>query len=274
MNTEELDELAKKRVVYSIPGMERISVEKNIIYKIVGDTTLSLNVYYPLSMIKGMIRPAVLFVHGGGPPERVGQGKDMESFVSWSQLVAASGLVAVTFSHRQLWTLTKLEDARSDINDCIAYILEHGISLGIDTNALCIWSCSSGSLHSLRKMLRDSPTYIRCSVVYYGLLSLLNKKYYTYTSDEEEEIKEFSALHHLRETDKTIAPIFIARAGLDNDYLNDGLDTFVKEAIEKNIPLTFMNHPTGLHGFDILNDDEQSRRIIKATLEFMKAHLT
>ncbi len=123
-------------------------------------------------------------------------------------------------------------------------------------------------------MLRDAPPYVRCSVVYYGLLSLLNKKYYTYTSDEEEEIKEFSALHHLRETNKTIAPIFIARAGLDNEYLNDALDTFVKEAIEKNAPLTFMNHPTGLHGFDILNDDKQSRQIIKATLEFMKVHLT
>ncbi len=149
MNIKELDELAKKRVVYTIDCMERIPVERNITYKTVGDTTLRMDVYYPLDMKEGMIRPAVLFVHGGGPPDRIEHGKNMQSFVSWGQLIASSGLIAVTFSHRQLWTLTKLEDARSDIDDCIAYILAHGTSLGIDTNALCIWACSSGTLHSL-----------------------------------------------------------------------------------------------------------------------------
>jgi hypothetical protein len=34
-----------------------------------------------------------------------------------------------------------------------------------------------------------------------------------------------------------------------------------------------MSHPTGEHGFDILNDDERSREIIKATLAFIHEHL-
>jgi hypothetical protein len=34
-----------------------------------------------------------------------------------------------------------------------------------------------------------------------------------------------------------------------------------------------MNHPNGLHGFDVANDDERSREILRAALEFMKAHL-
>jgi hypothetical protein len=34
-----------------------------------------------------------------------------------------------------------------------------------------------------------------------------------------------------------------------------------------------MNHPTGLHGFDLLNDDARSREILRATLEFVKTHL-
>lgn len=34
-----------------------------------------------------------------------------------------------------------------------------------------------------------------------------------------------------------------------------------------------MNHPSGLHSFDILNDDYRSREIIRATLEFIREHL-
>jgi hypothetical protein len=34
-----------------------------------------------------------------------------------------------------------------------------------------------------------------------------------------------------------------------------------------------MNHPTGRHGFDILDDDARSREIIARTLDFLKARL-
>jgi hypothetical protein len=47
----------------------------------------------------------------------------------------------------------------------------------------------------------------------------------------------------------------------------------VNEALHQNIALEFMNHPTGVHGFDNQNDDDRSREIIKAALEFMKNHL-
>jgi hypothetical protein len=49
---------------------------------------------------------------------------------------------------------------------------------------------------------------------------------------------------------------------------------FVDTAIARNAPLTLMIHPTGVHGFDNQNDDDRSREIIKAALEFMKSHLT
>jgi hypothetical protein len=34
-----------------------------------------------------------------------------------------------------------------------------------------------------------------------------------------------------------------------------------------------MNHPTGEHGFDILNNDARTRAIIKATLAFLHEQL-
>jgi len=34
--------------------------------------------------------------------------------------------------------------------------------------------------------------------------------------------------------------------------------------------IELMNHPTGEHGFDILNNDEGSRAIIRRTIEFIR----
>jgi dienelactone hydrolase len=79
---------------------------------------------------------------------------------------------------------------------------------------------------------------------------------------------------HLRQGDPTkIAPLFVAKAGLDRPFLRESIDEFVQIASERNIPITFMNHPGGEHGFDLLNDDARSREIIKATLAFLHEHL-
>ena len=83
------------------------------------------------------------------------------------------------------------------------------------------------------------------------------------------------SLHsRLTSTRPSFPPLFLARAGRDAiPTLNARLDAFVGSAIAANAPITIVNHPTGAHGFDVANDDERSREIIRAALEFMKAHL-
>ena len=84
---------------------------------------------------------------------------------------------------------------------------------------------------------------------------------------------EFSPVHYLREEPEGISPLFVVKSGIDQPVLNKSIDEFVQEASARNIPITFMNHPTGLHGFDIFNDDARTREIISMTLEFVKGHL-
>ena len=273
MNVEEFDELAKKQLVYSLPDMEQVVTRKDIVYKTVDNLILRLDVYYPRDMVEGTKRPAVLFVHGDVNIERAEHGKDGGGYISWAQLVALSGMIAVTFSHRPSESLTKLTEAGSDVDDFMRYILENGEKLGIDTNSLGIWTASTGPVYAFRAALNAVHTPIRFIVAYYGLMSILNRAYFNYGEDEIGLVEAFSALHYLRTQPETMPPLFIARATVDNAYLNDGLDTFVKEAIERNVPLTFMSHTMGMHGFDIFNNDERSQEIIKATLEFMKIHL-
>jgi len=70
-----------------------------------------------------------------------------------------------------------------------------------------------------------------------------------------------------------VPPLFVARAGQDNPGLNATIDRFVQEAVARNAPLELMTHPTGRHGFDVLDDDDRSREIIARTLDFLKHHL-
>jgi hypothetical protein len=68
-------------------------------------------------------------------------------------------------------------------------------------------------------------------------------------------------------------PMFIARAGLDAEMVNRGIDVFIEEALSANAFLELVNHPSGRHGFDFLDDDDRSRSIIAGALAFAKTHL-
>jgi acetyl esterase/lipase len=262
------------RVIYQLPHMEQVSVCKDIMYKMVNGEALKMDVYYPLDMPSHAPRPAVLLVHGGSQPEHVKHTKESAPYVSWGQLIAASGLIAVMFKHRTDEGYTKLREASSDVDDLVHYVRSNAASLQIDADRLCIWAFSQGSIHGLCTTLRDTPASIRCLVSYYGGMSIMNPAYFHWSSEEGDLVKAFSPVYHLRHVDPSkVAPMFIAKAGKDRAFLNESLDEFCRIASERNIPLTFMNHPTGEHGFDVLNDDARTREIIKATLAFLFCHL-
>lgn len=270
----DLKQINQMRVLYTLPGMEQVPVRRGIVYKTVDGEDLKLDIYYPLDMQPGTARSAVLFVHGGSQPEHVMNVNESGPYVSWCQLVAASGLIAVMFKHRTDVGYTQLPEAASDVDDLVQYIHSNGASLGINPDNLGIWTASSGPPSGLRSVLRDAPEYIRCIAVYYGGLSLMNPTYFTFSKEEESLVKEFSPLYHVRQQDPARVPaLFVAKAGLDRPFLNESIDEFVSVASERNIPITFMNHPGGMHGFDILNDDARTREIIRVTLAFFLEYL-
>ena len=50
-------------------------------------------------------------------------------------------------------------------------------------------------------------------------------------------------------------------------------DAFVGGALQKNLPVTLINHADAPHGFDLFHDSETSRAIIGEVLRFMQFHL-
>lgn len=271
-----------KPVVYAIPEMEEAIVQKDIVYKSVDGDELKLDVYYPSDYDGETRLPAVIFVHGDGPPEFLKDAKEWAAYISWGQLAAATGLIGVTFNHRSTEMLTKLYEAASDVDDLIAFVRDDSKMLGIDANRLGIWVCSAGGPIGLRSALRDNLAYIRCIVSYYAISDL--KVYYEEPEKEtefpgpplpafsQEVLDEFSGAALINRSTSDVPPMLIIRAGLDDPRLNASIARLVTVAVTKNVNIDFMNHATGHHAFDMLDDDERSREIIRATLEFLRGN--
>src|ERR1051326_8641439 len=98
----QLDEIKKKRVVYQIPGMEAVAIRRDVEYRGTDAGALTMDIYYPPNAQSGARIPAVIFVLGYsdlGAQRIFGcKLKDMGSYVSWAQLTAASGVLAITYT--------------------------------------------------------------------------------------------------------------------------------------------------------------------------------
>jgi acetyl esterase/lipase len=266
-------EVARKRIVYQVPGMESVRVKRNLIYKHAPGRELEMDVYSPKNSRRPL--PAVLFIHGGRIPANILTApKDWAVYVSFGELVAASGFIGVTFNHR-FYSWESLADSQSDVMDAIKYVREHAATLGVDTERIILWAISAGGIF-LSQPLRDHPSFLTSIVAYYAELDLQNERASAPAAVTDETLRDFSPVYHLEKATlgrpPIFPPIFIARAGLDDADLNAGIDHFVRIALKNNLSLELLNHPTGHHGFDIEDNNERSREILKRSIEFIETH--
>lgn len=263
-------EIVMMPVVYRVPGMDKVIVKSDLKYTTANDPNLLMDVYIPPGLAKGERRPAVVFIHGGAGAFL--KPKDWGIYKSWGRLVAASGMIGVTFTHRLGYPKPLLADAASDVSAAINYIRANAASLNIDQDRLCLAAYSAGG-PMLSLAMRDKPEYVRCLVAFYAFLDIQQSEPHR-TNETPEMVKEFSPITYLANDDGKLAPMFIARAGLDEvPAMNESIDRFIREAISRNAPIIVANHPQGVHSFDNQTDDERSREIVRAALAFMKLHL-
>ena len=266
-----LKEFVNKRIVYQVPGMKNVRVKRNLVYKSAGRRELQMDVYSRRSSRRRL--PAVLFIHGGRvPPNLLTTPKDWAAYVSFGELAAASGFVGVTFNHR-FYTWESLADSQADVMDAVKYVRANAAMLGVDPERIILWAISAGGIF-LSEPLRARPAYVTALIGYYVELDLRNARQAAPASVSDETLRNFSPVYYLEQAakDHIFPPMFIARAGLDEASLNGGLDHFVQLALKNNVPLELFNHPEGQHGFDIENDNERSREILKRTIEFIRTH--
>ena len=266
--SDQVQEITKKRVVLRLPAEDTVTIRRDVPYQETQTGPLSMDIYYPSGFSSSARAPAVIFVSGYSDPgfqKILGcKLKEMESYVSWGKLTAASDLIAITYS---------AVDPVADVDTLLAFVRQNAASLGIDEARIGIWTCSGNAPNALSVLMGSARDYLKCAVLCYPIMMDVDGH-----TDIAESAKRFGFVYPC--AGKSIddlprnTPILIVRAGRDQTpQLNETLDRFVSKAIGSNLPLTITNHPAAPHAFDILDDSKTTREIIESILAFMRLHL-
>lgn len=154
----EVREMARKvmmPIVYKVPGMDKVKVVQNLKYTRSVDPNILMDVYLPADLAKAEKRPAVIFIHGGVKTEYTP--KDWGIYTTWGRLVAASGFVGVTFTHRLEYPNKSLENAAQDVTAAIAYVRANADKYNVDKDRICLIAFSAGGPMLSLGMRGDTP---------------------------------------------------------------------------------------------------------------------
>jgi acetyl esterase/lipase len=260
--------ITKKPIVYRIPGMEAATVRRDVEYRTTDSGPLKMDLYYPSEAKGGARLPTVIFVTGYSdvrmqPMLGWGHFKDMAASVSWGQLAAASGVVAITYAN---------DEPATDLFALLRYVQQHGETLGIDEHRIGLYASSGHVPLALSVLLEPDRDYLKCAVLNCGYMLDLDG-----STGVAEMAKQFGFVNpgagkSVDDLPQNV-PLFVVRAAQEQTpRLNEAMDRFLPRALSRNLPLTFVNHP-GPHGFELLQDSEASRQTIRQMLAFMRFHL-
>jgi hypothetical protein len=263
------DHISQQRAVYRIAGMERAIVRKDVVYRTTVEGPLTLDLYRPADAAAGTRPPVVVLVAGYndvGYEKMLGvKFKEMAMSISWAQLIAASGLAAIAYTNRE---------PVEDLDVLLHHMRQDAESLGIDGDRMGLLACSGNVPLALSALITRGRKFVKCGALLYGYMLDLDG-----ATGVAEAAAAFrftnpnagKSLDDLRED----LPLFIVRAGQEQfPHLNDSIDRFVAKALTLNRPITFVNHAAGPHSFDVLDDSNTSRLIIRQVLDFLTSQLT
>ncbi len=250
-----------KPVVLRLPGMERVTVRRGLVYRETDAGPSTLDVWAPPGATDAR-RPAVVFVSGYADPifERHLGCKVMEMacYESWARLVAASGLVAVTYANRE---------PVADFAAVLRHVHAHAPALGVDRERIALWAASGNVPTALSALLAGADVPVASAALCYG---------YLFDAAAAAAQIGFADPCAGRSVDdvRPGVPLLVVRAGQDETPgLNATIDRFVAAALARDLPLTVINRAGAPHAFDVLDDGDATRDVIRAILDFLRVSL-
>ena len=256
-------------VALSLPRMDKVRYTRDLSYSSSSNPNLRMDVYQPPEVPEGELRGAVIFIHGGADAST--KPKDWGNYQSWGRLVAASGLVAVTFSHRLNFPDTQVLEGAEDVAAVLSTVKANARRFGIDPSKLCVIAFSAGG-PLLAPYLVDAPEEIKCAAGYYPFMDIRQSAAHR-EHESAETLQRFSNIVAISRPGRK-TPLLIVRGGRDEiPTLLNSIDRFAAAALEANYPLALLNHPEGPHGFENQLTDERTKEIIAQTLAFFHDHI-
>lgn len=260
---------ARRPVALVLPGMDDAVVERDLAYADAPGDHLRMDIYRPPGLARAERRPAVVFIHGGGP--KGVPFKEMGVYRSMGRIAAALGLVGVTFTARMTYPETALDQGGADVAAAIAFARREAGRFNIEAGRLALVAYSGGG-PMLAPFLRDAPEFVRALCAFYPILKVEGAAPYART-ETPERAAAWCPLRALGAPGRKV-PLFLARAGADAvPGLLEGLDAFVAEALARDYPLTLANNPGADHGFDVGEATPRTLDILEGALAFLRRHL-
>ena len=262
MNEQEREaiirENAKKTIRYHMPGMDAVVV-RDTAYD-AGGSEIPMAIYYPSAPAAGARLPVAIVAFGYADPEaRVRQYGPM---TSWPRLIAASGMAAVLYG---------TNEPATNIHAVLKHVRGHAAALGLDDQRIGLFASSGNVPVALATLMRDRA--LACAALLYGYTMDLDGSTAVADVAREHFFADACAGKSVDDLPDTVPMLFV-RAGREQfPGLNEALDNVVSRSIARNLPVTLVNYPSGVHGFELEEDTEMSRGIIQQVLAFLRWHL-
>ena len=266
--TKQRHPMTMQEVIYEIPGMKDVPVERDIEFRGASGTPLSFDLYRPANIEGRAPAPAVLFVEGFSDPafeSFVGcKFKEMAGYVGWARLMAATGIAAITYTN---------QDPVADLDALVSHLRQTAAGLELDAGRLGVWACSGNVPTALGMLMRNPVPSFAAAVLCYG--PMLELPGSTAIADTAKHLG-FAYPCRTNSIDDMPAdlPLLVVRAGKETmPGLNASIDHFAAAALARNFALTLVNHATGPHAFDLNDPSELSREMVRRMLAFMRFHM-
>jgi hypothetical protein len=251
-------EIAKKKVVVHLPGMDNVPRRSDLRYRAASGTDLSLEIFLPPNVQQQ--HPLVVLPMAYPDPDA--GVREFGPLTSWARLMAASGMAAMVYG---------TEAPADDVHAVLRHVRAHANALGIDASRIGVFAASGNVTVALAALMLDRG--IRCAALLCG-----------YTLDLDGSIVVADVAKQFGFADACVgrtpdelpqdAPLLFVRAGLDaSPGLNAALDEVIRRSLARNLPLWVINHPMGAHGFEVDEATDLSRGIVRHVLSFLQLHL-
>ncbi|MBC7901140.1 MAG: tetratricopeptide repeat protein [Saprospiraceae bacterium] len=224
-------------VVYDVAATKNVSVKTDVPYS----GTLGIDIYSPPGAKAGDKFPAVIFLNaiGDRPDSKV---KSWAIYSSWPRLVAAHGMVGISMDADG----STIQDSLKSLFD---FIGKDGAKYGIDAGRLGVYAASANvTQSSIYLMGEGAAKGIKAAVLYYGGAPQGNLR------------KDLPVLFVLAEGD------------LGGGFGQQAIPLW-QRVTESRAPWTMVFASRQPHAFDAFEDTDESRRLVKQTIDFWKTHL-
>lgn len=253
-----LQDLARRQIVYSAPGAEGLQ-PRSLTCRTAADVALAMDIYYPSPAATSPV-PVVVVACGYADPD--GRVRRFGPVTSWARLLAMAGMATVVYGPSAPAT---------DLDAVLNHLRREADTLGIDGARIGLFAASGNVPVALSTLMHDGE--VRCAALFCG---------YTMDGGGTTVVRDMAiqagfvnacAGRTIDELPDRVPMLFV-RAGQDQcPGLNDRLDVLIARGLARNWSLAFLNHPFGVHGFDLYEQSAHAQRIIRSIVAFLQLQL-